>query len=407
MNHGTAPLAPRVARHAAMQITDIQTLVVNADLRNWVFVKVVTDQDGLYGWGEATLEWKTRAVVSAVEEVKPLLLGADPRDIEQGVRKMLKFGFWPAGVIGMTAVSAIEQALWDILGKSAGLPVWRLLGGKTHDRIKAYTHLGLGNAKAVYETFDKHAFVERALEVVERGYRAVKILFVPYSHYTAPVGSVKMVGETIAAVREAVGDDVDIMVDFHGRPASLSLAVQYIRALEPSRPLFVEEPIQPGDALAMRDVMMKVDCPIATGERLVGLKEFEPLFVHRAVNIVQPDLCHCGGILAGRKIAAAAEAAYMGVAPHNPAGPVASTVALHFDVATPNVVIQEDMVGAVPWFYDVVRTPVTLRDGYWEVPEAPGLGVEVDEAEARKHPYRPEPQSGAEAMLPDGTVVDW
>ncbi len=390
-----------------MKIKDVQTVVVNADMRNWVFVKVITDQDGLYGWGEATLEWKTRAVVGAVEDFKPLLLGQDPRDIEQNVRRMLKFHFWQAGTIAMTAISALEHAMWDILGKSVGLPVWRLLGGRTHDRIKAYTHLGIGNAKAIYKTFDKNQFVDLALEVVEHGYKAVKILFVPYCHYTASTGSFRMVEETIGAVRAAVGEDVDIMVDFHGRPGSVSLAVQYIRALEPSSPLFVEEPIQPGDARAMRDVTMQVACPVATGERLVSFAEFEPLFMHRAVNIIQPDLCHCGGLFMARKIAAAAECAQMGVAPHNPAGPISGTVALNFDIATPNFVIQEEMIAAVPWFHEVVKTPIRMVDGYWQLHELPGLGVEVDEKEAARHPYKPEPQTGSDAVLSDGTVVNW
>ncbi|MCX8981049.1 galactonate dehydratase [Citrobacter portucalensis] len=390
-----------------MKIVDIQTLVVNADLRNWVFVKVITDVDGLYGWGEGTLEWKTRAVVSAVDDIKPLMIGQDPRDIEQAFRRMTKFHFWQPGTIAMTAISAIEHALWDILGKSVGLPVWRLLGGKTHNVIKAYTHLGQGNAKAIYETFNKNAFVDKALEVVDMGYQAMKILFVPYCHYTSASSEISMVEETIGAVRQAVGNDIDIMVDFHGRPASTSLAVQYIKALEPSNPLFVEEPIQPGDPAAMRDVMMKVSCPVATGERLIQYKEFEQLFLHRAVNIIQPDLSHCGGLWMAKKIAAAAEGAYCGVAPHNPAGPIAGAVALHFDVSTPNFVIQEEMIGAVPWFHDVVDTPIRMVDGCWQIPEKPGLGVEVNEAEARRHPYQPEPQSGAEAQLREGTIVNW
>ncbi len=390
-----------------MKIKDIQTLVVNADLRNWVFVKIITDQDGLYGWGEATLEWKTRAVVGAIEDFKPLLIGKDPRDIEQNLRLMMKSHFWMSGTIAMTAISALDHAMWDILGKSVNLPVWRLLGGKTHDKIKAYTHLGIGNAKAIYETFDKNQFVDLALEVVEAGYKAVKILFVPYCHYTASNSSFKMVEETIGAVRSAVGDEVDIMVDFHGRPASVSLAVQYIKALEPANPLFVEEPIQPGNAKAMRDVLDKVSCPVATGERLINYSEFEDLFINRAVNIIQPDLCHCGGLTMAKKIAASAECAYMGVAPHNPAGPISGTVALNFDIATPNFVIQEEMIAAVPWYHDVVKTPIQMKDGYWQIHELPGLGIEVDEKEAAKHPYKPEPQSGTDAILSDGTIVNW
>ena len=151
-----------------VKITSVTTRVVNAEMRNWVFVRVETDQSGLYGWGEATLEWKTRAVAGAVEDLAPLLLGRDPRDIEQLVRVMKKQSFWRLGVIGMSAVSGIELALWDILGKSLGVPVWRLLGGKVRDRVKVYTHLGLGDMRAVYETLDAEPLVQRAREVADK-----------------------------------------------------------------------------------------------------------------------------------------------------------------------------------------------------------------------------------------------
>src|SRR5215467_12432204 len=178
-----------------MKITAIRTTVVNAEMRNWIFVKVETDQDGLYGWGEATLEWKTRAVVGAVDDLAPLLIGRDPRDIEQAVRVMHKHGFWRMGVIGASAISGIEIALWDILGKDLGVPVWRLLGGKTRDYVPVYTHLGLGDMRAVYETTQLGALVEAGLAVVEKGYRAVKAVFIPYTHYTAPLRSIDHVGK--------------------------------------------------------------------------------------------------------------------------------------------------------------------------------------------------------------------
>ncbi len=390
-----------------MKITGIKSIVVNAEMKNWVFVKVLTDQDGLYGWGEATLEWKTRAVVGAIEDLAPLVIGRDPRDIEQAFRAMSKQSFWPLGAIGMTAASGIEQALWDVFGKSVGQPVWRLLGGKTHDRLKVYTHLGLGDMRAVYETMDAGSLGERARDVVERGYRALKVVFIPYTHYSASPRALRHVGRLMQALRETVGDDVDIMIDFHGRCGSISAAVQFINELAPFDPLFVEEPVQPGDARALRMIADRVRCPIATGERLVSRKEFESLFELKAVNIIQPDLSHCGGLAEAKKIAAAAETAYMGVAPHNPLGPIAGAAALHFDFATPNFVIQEEMVGAVPWYWDVVRTPIRMIDGYWELPDAPGLGVEVDEAEAARHPFRPEVLHAQNAILPDGTIVDW
>jgi galactonate dehydratase len=390
-----------------VKITAIKTLVVNAQMRNWVFVRVETDQPGLYGWGEATLEWKTRAVVGAVQDLEPLLLGRDPRDIEQAVRVLTKHSFWRLGVIGNTAISGIEMALWDIWGKELNVPVWRLLGGKTRDQVKIYTHLGFGSMTMVYESLNRSAVVERALQVTARGYRALKVVFIPYTHYTASPREIEHVAAMMHGLREAVGDEVEIMIDFHGRCASTSVAVQYIDALAPSRPLFVEEPIQPGDAPAMKQISDKSRVPIATGERLVDRREFDDLFRLRAINIAQPDLCHVGGFSEARKIAAMADTAGVGIAPHNPLGPLAGVAALHFDIATPNFVIQEEMSGAVPWYHEIVDSPIRARDGHWLIPERPGLGVEINEAVAAKHPYEPEIQAANQAVLGDGTIVDW
>ena len=174
----------------AVKIVSITTRVVNAEMRNWVFVRVETDQPGLYGWGEATLEWKTRAVAGAVEDLAPLLIGKDPRDIEQLVRIMKKQSFWRLGVIGMSAVSGIEIALWDILGKSLDVPVWRLLGGKVRDKVAVYTHLGLGDMRAVYESMDAEPLVQRARDVVDKGYKAFKAVFIPYTHFLAPLAEI-------------------------------------------------------------------------------------------------------------------------------------------------------------------------------------------------------------------------
>nr|WIE94387.1 galactonate dehydratase [Mesorhizobium sp. WSM4875] len=385
----------------------ITTRVVNADMRNWVFVRVETDQPGLYGWGEATLEWKTQAVVGAVNDLAPLLVGRDPRDIEQAVRILKKHSFWRLGVIGMSAVSGIELALWDIFGKWLDQPVWRLLGGKVRDRVKVYTHLGLGDMRAVYETLETEPLVRRASEVVATGYRALKAVFIPYSHYHAPLVEVDKVGRLMEALRKTVGPEVEIMVDIHGRPASASTALAYIDALAPYRPMFVEEPLPPGETGALAQLVAKSRVPIATGERLIDRPEFDDLFRARAVDIVQPDICHCGGLLEAKKIAAMAEAVSVGVAPHNPLGPIAGAAALHFAVSTPNHLIQEEMVGAVPWYFEVVKGPIRMIDGCWQVPDAPGLGVEVDEAVADRHPYRPEVMHTTNAVLADGTIVDW
>lgn len=390
-----------------MKITSISTRIVNAEMRNWVFVKVETDDPGLFGWGEATLEWKTRSVVGAVEDLTPLLLGRDPRDIEQAVRVLKKHSFWRLGVIGVSAISGIEMALWDIMGKHLGVPVWRLLGGQVREKVRVYTHLGLGDMRAVYETLDAAPLVERAREVVERGYRAFKAVFIPYTHYHAPLAEVDKVARMMEALRGAVGPDIDVMVDFHGRPASASAALAYIQALEAGRPMFVEEPVPPGETGALQAIASRTSVPLATGERLIDRAEFHDLLAVRAVSILQPDICHCGGLLEAKKIAAMAEAVSVGVAPHNPLGPIAGVAALHFAVSTPNHVIQEEMVGAVPWYFDVVQGPIRMVDGFWQVPNAPGLGIEVNEAECAKHPFQPEVIHSRYAVLDDGTIADW
>jgi galactonate dehydratase len=236
---------------------------------------------------------------------------------------MQKHGFWRIGVIGMTAIAGIEMALWDILGKSLGAPVWRLIGGKTRDRVRVYTHLGLGQIDAVYNSMSIGPLLERAQEVLERGYTAMKVVFIPYTHYTVSPRAIDTVAGMMRALREAVGEDVELMVDFHGRCASVGSALHYIDALAEGRPLFVEEPLQPQDTAGLRMLAQRTHVPLAAGERLVDRHEFAPLFADRSIDIAQPDLCHVGGFTEARKIAAMAEAAGIGIAPHNPLGPLA------------------------------------------------------------------------------------
>ena len=392
-----------------MKITDITTTVVNAGLRNWIFVRVDTDQAGLYGLGEATVEWKTRAVVGAVEDLKPLLLGLDPRDIEHCHYVMTKHSFWRLGVIGMSAVSGIDVALWDIAGKAMGVPVWRLLGGRTRNSVRVYAHLGMGDMNSVYQSMSPSQVVERARAVVEAGYDAFKTVFIPYTHLIASRRDIDKVGRIMGELRAAVGDEVEIMVDFHGRPAGAAAASAYIEALAPHRPMFVEEPIPPGDHVALAEIARKTTVPIAGGERLTDKYEFQDLFSHRAVAVAQPDLCHVGGLTEARKVAAMAQAVGVGLAPHNPLGPLASVAALHFAVATHNFLIQEEMSGAVPWFNEVLSSPLKRVGNSWQVPEAPGLGVELNQKVAAKHPFAQEPTDVLtdHARMPDGTIVDW
>jgi galactonate dehydratase len=232
-------------------------------------------------------------------------------------------------------------------------------------------------------------------------------VFIPYTHFTASVRDIDHVARLMQALRETVGDSVEIMVDFHGRPASAAAALAYIDAVAPGRPMFVEEVLPPGEVLALAQLSAMARVPIATGERLVDRLEFEPLFTARAIAIAQPDICHVGGLLEAKKIAAMADTAGIGVAPHNPLGPIAGVAALHFAISTPNHIIQEEMVGAVPWYDDVVRGPIRMVDGHWQLPEAPGLGIEIDEAACVQHPFAPEVLHTTNAVMPDGTVVDW
>ena len=391
-----------------MKITDIQTLIVNAEMKNWVFVKILTDE-GIYGWGESTVEWKTRAVVGAIEDLKPLIIGKDPRNIKQNFQIMTKHSFWKLGVIGMSAISGIEHAMWDILGKSLNTPVWQLLGGKVRDKVKIYTHLGMGDMKAVYkDTMNVSGLIDHAQKLVDLGYNAFKVVFIPYTHYTVTNKNLKYVNNLMSSLRDKVGDEIEIMVDFHGRCGSGQSAIQYVKELEPYNPMFIEEPIQPGDNSTLLQIKEAICCPLAIGERLIGLQEFESLFHLRAIDIAQPDLNHCGGLLEAKNISAAAAVANIGVAPHNPNGPIAGAAALHFAASTPNHIIQEVMDKSVPWYDDVIsKSPIVREGGFWSIPDAPGLGIEVNEKEADKYPYKEEIYTPTDAYLDDGTVVDW
>lgn len=389
-----------------MRITKVSSTVVNALLRNWVLVKVETDQPGLYGWGEASLELKTRAVVGAIDDLAPMLIGEDPTRIEHLYQKLYRMSFFRMGVVGMSAISGIEHALWDILGKSLNVPVYKLLGGAVRDKVRMYTHLGGGEMDAVYRTFDAGPLVDLAHKVIEQGYTALKVVCVPYSEPLMGLTYTKRFAKAIEKLRCAVGDDIDIMIDFHGRtyPAT---AIQYINAVEEFSPFFCEEPIPPENLEALLEVRRAVNVPIATGERLVTRHQFRRVFELQVCHVIQPDLCHCGGLLEARKIAAMAETYYMGVAPHNPLGPIANCVALHFALATPNFVIQEDMLTDVPWRWEVVKQNLKTEKGYWLTPDAPGLGIEVDDKEAAKHPFKQEVLIANEVRAADGAILDF
>ena len=309
-----------------MKITGIETLVCHARMRNWVFVKVVTDQPGLIGWGEATLEWHTRSITGAVEDVSQLLIGEDPSRIEHLWQMMWRQHFWHGhGIVRATAIAGIDVALWDIAGKVLGVPCHKLWGGPVRDCIRLYCHLGGGNLESFYETPVDNAaqFAEFAQGAVADGFTAFKSMAVPPTMPIEGLKPIKAADACVAAMRDAVGDDIDIMVDCHARP-SPAMGLRFAKALEPYGLYFLEEPCWPENVDGLAAINAAVSTPIATGERITHLAGFRDLFAARGCEICQLDITHCGGFSEARRIAALADAHRISLAPHNPQGPVST-----------------------------------------------------------------------------------
>lgn len=392
-----------------MKIVRIETHVCHARMRNWVFVKVVTDQAGLFGWGEATLEWHTRAVVGAIEDIAVLLEGEDPTRIEHLWQMMYRQHFWHGhGIVRATAIAGIDLALWDILGKVAGLPCSKLWGGPVRDHVRTYCHLGGGKMEDFYETKaeDAKRFADLARQAVEEGFTAFKTMAVPPTLPLEGLKPVKAAEACVAAMREAVGDGIDIMVDCHARP-SPAMGLLFAKALEPFGLYFLEEPCWPESVDGLAAISRAVATPIATGERVTNLAAFKDLFYARACEVCQVDITHCGGLSEARRIAALAEAHRIALAPHNPQGPVSTAASLEFGFSQPSYVICETVHADVPWRQAVVQEGFTVeRTGRIVRPNTkPGLGITIDEEEVKRHPFQQEePQR---VFYSDGSVGDW
>lgn len=331
-----------------------------AGARNWLFVKVYTD-DGVTGIGECS-GWP-RVTETAVRDLEHILVGQDPAHIERLWQRMhlAMMGHGQTGVLGYGALSGLDMALWDIKGKVLSTPVWNLLGGKVRDRVRAYSHAST---------------VENALDLVARGYTAIKT-----GGVADPLGK-------LADLRAALGDDIDLMVDLHGPPWLTSAdAIAMCRELEQFKPLFVEEPVAPEDIAGMRRVRDHTSVPLAAGERLAGLFGQRALIEDGLVDVIQPDTGRSGGLTQLRKIAALAEAHFVGVAPHaGTLGPVAEVAAVHFLASIPNALILERFEDDWPGKQSVIINPLVCRDGHLQVPDLPGLGVDIDEDFVAAHP---------------------
>ena len=363
-----------------MKITKIDTFLVNAGSRNWPFVKIQTDA-GIHGVGEGYSCGPDTATVEVIRDFAGWLIGRDPRDIE-GLWNLLYAGSrFPGGSVVNAAISGIEHALWDISGKAAGLPVYRLLGGKCREKVRVYQ----SPHGATPEELAEHA-----VTLIERyGYTALKVGPLPPGYQAMPWNAVlRAAVARVEAVRRAVGDDIDIGVDAHARIFEPARALELCMALAPVRPFFIEEPLRPENYAALAKLSQHTDVPLATGEMLYTKYEFRDLLALQAVDIIQPDVCLTGGLWEMKKIAALAEANYVSVAPHNPCGPIATAVNVHFAASTQNFVVLEYHPDDEAPRRDVVDEPMQLVDGYLELPERPGLGLDLMEDALGRYPFR-------------------
>jgi galactonate dehydratase len=373
-----------VARKDPLKITKLETFLVRP---RWLFLKVHTNA-GLVGLGEPILEGRALTCAQAVKEIEPYLIGKDPRQVVHHWQAIYRHAFYRGGPILTSALSGIDMALWDIKGKALGVPVYELLGGPTRTRVRVYAH-----ARSP----------EAVKQQLARGFTAFKTGPAKRrpARYIESPAEVRYAVERFAELRKAAGDDADIGIDFHGA-ISPALAKVLIKGLEPYQPMFIEEPCQAQNHDVMAEIARGTHLPIATGERVFTKWGFREVLEKKAATILQPDLCHAGGITEVRLIAGMAEAYYASIAPHNPLGPISLAAGVQLAASIPNFLCQEQ----VSLGEGYLKKPFVVRDGYLDLPTGPGLGIELDEnalADKIGHDWRnPETYD-----RDDGSVVDW
>ena len=362
-----------------MKIVSQKVFVANVTRTNFVFVKLITD-DGIHGLGEATLEWKTKTVVAALEDLERAVVGRDPFAVDATIEQLHRDSYWRTGAPFRTALGAIEAALLDIKGKALGVPVFELLGGKQRDRVKCYANHWFHGAST------PQSYADNARKAVAMGYRALKWDPFDVADLEMDRAQRRQTIEIVEAVRDAVGPDIDLMLDVHGR-LNVPTAIAMCRELARFDLAWIEEPTPPESIDALADVRAHSPVPIAAGERW-----FEPLRVlealsKKAVDILQPDVSHVGGLGECKRIAHLAHLHMIPVAPHNPVGPVMNAMTLHTAVAIPNFSIFETVSVDVPWRKELVSETLQFEAGHILAPTAPGLGVELNEAACKSYPY--------------------
>lgn len=378
-----------------MKITAVDVFHVKP---RWAFVKVSTDE-GIVGWGEVMVEGRARTVETAVREHASFLIGQDPARIEYLWQSMYRNTFYRGGIVLVSAISGIEQALWDIKGKVLKVPVYELMGGMYRSKIRMYGHCWGATTEKI---------ITRALERQRNGFTAIKILLEPYTSNRGVKRYIDGQIQRFAQIREAVGDDMDIAIDFHGR-VNPDIAIQIIDGIAPYRPLFVEEACLPENTDAMDTIAKKSMVSLATGERLVTRFGIRPLLEKHTVAVIQPDLCHAGGIAEVRRMAAMAEAYYVKVAPHNPLGPISLAANIQLGACTPNFLICEHFGMKEEWDLGegYLKQPFKIVDGYIFLPKTPGLGIEVNESVIEERSYAGDWDSPRLYADDDQTIIDW
>ncbi len=364
-----------------MKITDIKVFVADAFRTNWTFIKVETDA-GLYGYGEASLGTQEMALSGCVNDLKRLIIGRNPLEIERMCFEVYRDIYWKGGPVLMSAISGIEMAMWDITGKYFNAPVYALLGGKMRDKVKIYANAWFVGAKTPEE------FAAKARETVARGIKAMKWDPFGKAHMTISNEEMEQAVKSVAAVRDAVGPYVDLLIECHGRFNPYT-AIQIARELVAFKPMLMEEPCPPDNFDATASVREKSPIPISGGERVYTKFGFQDYFHKKAVDIAQPDIFHAGGIMESKKIAAMAEANHIPVSFHNPSGPISNAAILQLAACVPNFLIHEIMLTDGSFRKNFSNEEVVYADGHIMIPDKPGLGIELNEEEIKKHPYKP------------------
>jgi galactonate dehydratase len=368
----------------------------------WLFLKIETD-NGLTGWGEPIVEGRASTVEACVKELSEYLIGKDPLRIEDHFQVLYRGGFYRGGPIMTSAISGIEQALWDIKGKFYNLPIYEMLGGAARDKIRVYSWIGGDRPSDV---------AIAAKEKLDAGFTAIKMNATEEMDYIDTTSRIEAVINRIAAVREVVGKDVGIGIDFHGR-VHKAMAKILVKELDPYNPMFIEEPVLPENNEALREIARHTTTPIATGERQFTRWGFKQILIDGYVDIIQPDLSHAGGILEVKKIAAMAEAFDVAVAPHCPLGPIALAACLQLDACTPNAIIQEQSLGIHynkgSDLLDYVKdhSIFDYEKGYVKILNHPGLGIDVDEEHVMKMTEIGHDWKNPIWRNEDGSIAEW